>query len=176
MLNEVGGAGNWGTSKLTHRYQKDTPGQTIGFRPMKVLRMKNKMKQEEKKPPSSSLQISADRIGQEVGFPKGPGLGTPFNDFSVGISPSVVNDPVGRWMVKEETRRQFKEKYGKLAEQKIKETAARLRKESLIDPYLGDGQGATPNSGNVENVRPDPNAEDEKTSLFKRKRKLNNRR
>ena len=182
MLNEVGGAGNWGTPKLTHRYQKDTPGQTIGFRPMKVLRLKNKMKNEQKnqsKGPSPSLQISADRIGQEVGFPKSPGFGTPFDDFSVGISPSVINDPIGRWMVKEETKRRFKEKYGQLAEQKIRETADRLKKaqyESLVDPYAGGGQGATPNSGNVEDIRPDINAEDEKTSLFKRKRKLNNRR
>ena len=176
MLNEVGGAGNWGTPKLTHRYQKDTPGQTIGFRPMKVLRFKNKMKNEQKnqsKGPSPSLQISADRIGQEIGFAKSPGFGTPFDDFSVGISPSVINDPIGRWMVKEETKRRFKEKYGKLAEQKIRETAERLKKsqyESLVDPYAGGGQGATPNSGNVEDIRPDINAEDEKTSLF-RKRK-----
>lgn len=179
MLNEVGGAGNWGTPKLTHRYQKDTPGQTIGFRPMKVLKFRNKMKNEQKnqkKGPSLGLQISADRIGQEAGFPKGPGLGTPFNDFSVGISPSVVNDPVGRWMVKEETKRRFKEKYGQLAEQKIRETAEKLRRESLIDPYTGGGQGATPNSGNVENMMPDYSAADETTSLFKRKRKLNNRR
>lgn len=176
MLNEVGGAGNWGTPKLTKRYQKDTPGQTIGFRPMKVLRFKNKMKNEQKnqnKGPSPSLQISADRIGQEIGFPKSPGFGTPFDDFSVGISPSVINDPIGRWMVKEETKKRFKEKYGKLAEQKIRETAERLKKaqyESLVYPYAGGGQGATPNSGNVEDIRPDVNAEDEKTSLF-RKRK-----
>lgn len=179
MLNEVGGAGNWGTPKLTHRYQKDTPGQTIGFRPMKVLKFRNKMKNEQKnqkKGPSLGLQISADRIGQEIGFPKGPGLGTPFNDFSVGISPSVINDPVGRWMVKEETRKMFKEKYGKLAEQKIKETAAKLRRESLVDPYAGGGQGATPNSGNVEDIRPDVNAEDEKTSLFRKRKRLNNKR
>ena len=176
MLNEVGGAGNWGTPQLTRRYQKDTPGQTIGFRPMKVLSFKNKMKTNEKKPQAPSLQISADRIGQEVGFPKSPGFGTPFDDFSVGISPSVINDPVGRWMVKEETRRMFKEKYGKLAEQKIRETANRLRKESLIDPYAGGGQGMTPNSGNVEDMRPDPNAEDEKTSLFRKRKRLNNKR
>ena len=176
MLNEVGGAGNWGTPQLTRRYQKDTPGQTIGFRPMKVLSFKNKMKTNEKKPQEPSLQISADRIGQEVGFAKSPGFGTPFDDFSVGISPSVINDPVGRWMVKEETRRMFKEKYGKLAEQKIRETANRLRKESLIDPYAGGGQGMTPNSGNVEDMRPDPNAEDEKTSLFRKRKRLNNKR
>ena len=172
MLNEVGGAGNWGTSQLTDRYKADTPGQEPGgFTPMKVM----KMKKEEKKPQSTGLQISADRIGQEAGFPKSPGLGTPFDDFSIGISPSVINDPVGRWMVKEETRRLFKQKYGKLAEQKIRETAEKLKrtqKESLIDPYIG-APGVTPNAGNVENVRPDPNAEDEKLSLFGKKKYKN---
>lgn len=172
MLNEVGGAGNWGTSQLTDRYKADTPGQEPGeFKQMKVM----KMKKEEKKPQSIGLQISADRIGQEAGFPKSPGLGTPFDDFSIGISPSVINDPVGRWMVKEETRRLFKQKYGKLAEQKIRETAEKLKrtqKESLIDPYIG-APGVTPNAGNVENVRPDPNAEDEKLSLFGNKKYKN---
>ena len=46
MLNEVGGAGNYGTQKLTNRYEKDTPGQTPGKpKPMKVLTLKDKIKE-----------------------------------------------------------------------------------------------------------------------------------
>lgn len=143
--NPVGGAGNWGTSKLTDRYAKDTPGQSPGpFKPMKVLEF-NKTREA----PVPKLPIGADRIGQEFGYPKDPTFGDnqtlPFNP---------LNDPIGRWMVKEETRRRFKEKYGKLAEQKIKETAMKLQqRESLDDPY-SSFTGATPNAWEMEYTRP----------------------
>ena len=187
MLNEVGGAGNWGTPKLTHRYQQDTPGQTIGFRPMKVLSFKQKMKNEQSNEKVATskprLSITGDRIGAESGFPKGPTMGAPFDDnASIGTSPvSSFSDPITRWMVKEETIKKFRAKYGALAEQKIRETATKLMKaESLIDPYSGDVSNVTTTSGPINDQRPDINAEYEKTSLFgkhSRKRKqLNNKR
>ena len=40
-------------------------------------------------------------------------------------------------MVKEETRRRFKEKYGALAEQKIRETAKKLAREAYGDAFYG---------------------------------------
>lgn len=168
--NPVGGAGNWGTSKLTDRYKMETPGQEPGpFKPMKVLKLKEKKQVD---------PIKGDRIGQELGFPKNPTMGSPFDDnASIGVNVGIT-DPIGRWMVKEETKRRFQEKYGTLAEQKLKETAIRLR-ESLIDPYSGDVSNVTTTSGPADPQRPDVNAEFEKTSLFgkrKRKRNINNTR
>lgn len=175
MLNEVGGAGNWGTSKLTNRYKADTPGQEPGgFKQMKVLRLKGKMKSEDKSGQSyPRLPIGADRIGQEYGFPKEPSFGDnqtlPFNS---------VGDPIARWMVKEETRRRFRQKYGELADKKLQETALKLSKsvkESLYDP-MDAPMGATPNANNIDDVKPDINAEFEKTSLLKKKKQLNSKR
>lgn len=174
MLNEVGGAGNWGTSQLTNRYKADTPGQEPGpFKPMKVLKLKNTKEDTGR---LKSDIIPADRIGQELGMPKNPTMGSPFDDnASIGMN-YTVNDPIGRWMVKEETKRRFKDKYGALAEQKLKETAAKLR-ESLTDPYSGDVSNVTKTSGPLDSMRPDVNAEFEKTSLFgKRKKQLNKNR
>ena len=124
MLNEVGGAGNFGTDNLRIVYQKMTPGQerhitTPSGKKVK-LTMKYKKQRIQKDP------IKADRIGAELGLPKNPTMGAPFDDnASIG---SPLGDPVGRWMVKEETKRRFREKYGALAEQKLRETAARLKK------------------------------------------------
>ena len=167
----VGGAGNWGSKQLTSRYQKDTPGQDIGFQPMRVLtltqKFKNKkMKKEEIARKPSGAPIGGDRIGQEVGLPKGPGFGD-----NQTIDINGLDRQIDRWMVKEETRKRFKAKYGQLADQKLKEAADKLRKESLTDPFDGS-MGATPNSGQIDNVRQDPNAEFEKQKIFGRK-KLN---
>jgi hypothetical protein len=78
-------------------------------------------------------------------------------------------------MMKEETRKRFKAKYGKLAEQKIKETAEKLRNEGLWDSSASAGfTGATPNAGNAaDDARPDINAEFEKMAIMKPKKKLN---
>ena len=168
MLNEVGGAGNFGTDNLRIVYQKMTPGQerhitTPSGKKVK-LTMKYKKQRIQKDP------IKADRIGPELGLPKNPTMGAPFDDnASIG---TPIGDPVGRWMVKEETKRRFREKYGALAEQKLRETAARLKKsytEALYDPTIA-GQGMTPNSGNYDDIMPDPNVPFEKTSLFGKKR------
>ena len=78
--------------------------------------------------------------------------------------------------MKEETRIRFKEKYGKLAEQKMKETIAKLRSEGLWDASASSGfTGATPNAGNAgdDGTRPDINAEFEKMAIMKPKGKLN---
>lgn len=169
--NPVGGAGNWGTQKLTNRYAKDTPGQFPGKPiPMKVLDLRRKMKKEQKDP------IKGDRLGQEYGFPKGPTMGAPFDDnASIG---GPLGDPIGRWMVKEETKRRFVEKYGPLAEQKLRETADRLR-ESLTDPYSGGMSDVSVTgmpASQPQDMRPDPNAEREKTSLFGKRKQLNKNR
>ena len=177
MLNEVGGAGNWGTPRLTNTYKKDTPGQEPGpFRKMKVLSFKEQKNNDKTNKTKVSLNLGqGDRVGQEYGFPKSPGFGTPFDDASV--STVSYNDPVGRWMVKEETKKLFKEKYGKLAEQKMKETAEKLlRRESLTDPYSGSTSTVATTSGPIDDQRPDPNAEFEKTSLFRKRKRLNNKR
>jgi hypothetical protein len=168
MLNEVGGAGNWGTTQLTDRYKKDTPGEEPGgIKVMKVLdtskRNKEGVPSDAKALPMPRLPIGADRIGPEAGFPKEPSFGDnqtmPF---------STMYDPIGRWMVKEETRRRFKEKYGQLAEQKLKETAIRVaQRESLDDPY-SSFTGATPGAWGAEDQRPigANQADAEKQSLF----------
>ena len=81
-------------------------------------------------------------------------------------------------IMKEETRKRFKAKYGKLAEQKMKETVAKLRNEGLWDASGSSGfTGATPNAGNAsdDGTRPDVNAEFEKMAIMKPKRKLNNK-
>jgi hypothetical protein len=147
--NPVGGAGNWGTSKLADRYKRDTPGQEPGGnKDMKVIDF-NKAPSNAKQVPMPSIPIGADRIGPEVGYPKEPTFGD-----NQTLPFTTMYDPIGRWMVKEETRRRFKEKYGKLAEQKIRETALKLQqRESLDDPY-SSFTGATPNSWEMEYTRP----------------------
>lgn len=166
--NPVGGAGNWGTSKLTDRYKSDTPGQE----PRKNRKMgyykPNNVKV------FGKLRIGADRLGATFTSAKNPSfVGDITGDVNPYMSPEPNQNwsPIDRWMIKEETRKRFKEKYGKLAEQKLKETAEKLRQESLIDPYMGS-MGATPNASNIEDVKPDINAEFEKASIFgKRKSK-----
>lgn len=180
MLNEVGGAGNWGTTKLTRRYQKDTPGQLFSKpQPMKVLRLKAKMKEDNntslKTPRISpgSMPIGGDRIGDEIGLPKSPTFGDNQTIPTIGNS-----DPIARWMMKEETKKKFRERYGSLAEQKIKETASRLAKcESLDDPYTGGMSDVSVTGGPPEDVmyggKRMVGADQEKTSLFGKRKRLN---
>jgi hypothetical protein len=163
--NPVGGAGNWGTSKLTDRYKSDTPGQEpaktreMGYYKPKVF---------------GNLPLKADNPGETFTSAKNPSfVGDITGDVNPFVTPEPMQlwSPIDRWMVKEETRKRFKEKYGKLAEQKMKETANKLKQESLVDPYMGS-MGMTPNSMNQDEVKPDINAEFEKISLFgKRKSK-----
>jgi hypothetical protein len=180
MLNEVGGAGNWGTAKLTRRYQKDTPGQLPSKpQPMKVLRLKAKMKEDNntslKTPRISpgSMPIGGDRIGDEIGLPKSPTFGDNQTIPTIGNS-----DPIARWMMKEETKKKFRERYGSLAEQKIRETASRLAKcESLDDPYTGGMSDVSVTGGPPEDVmyggKRMVGADQEKTSLFGKRKRLN---
>jgi predicted RNA binding protein YcfA (HicA-like mRNA interferase family) len=172
MLNEVGGAGNWGTQQLTDRYKLDTPGQEPGkFATMKVLKLKNRIREEKPSPLDPRNQnpgpIGGDRIGDEAGMPKGPGFG---DNQSLDFTGVNGNRQIDRWMVKEETRNRFKAKYGYLADKKLKETADRLKKESLTDPFSGGMSDVAVTGGPPEDIRPDPKAEDEKTSLFGKKR------
>lgn len=166
--NPTGGAGNWGTSKLTNRYKSDTPGQEPNRkRHMGYYDPKNNVKI------FGKLKIGADRLGATAGSAKNPSfVGDITGDINPYSAPETTQNwtAIDRWMVKEETRRRFKEKYGKLAEQKIKETAAKLKKESLIDPYIGS-MGATPNASNIDDIKPDINAEFEKLSLLGKKSK-----
>ena len=172
--NPVGGAGNWGTQKLADRYKLDTPGQEPGMtRKMGYYKPAVKV--------YGNLPVKGDRLGKTFTSAKNPSFvgDTTSDESPFTVEPNQLWSPIDRWMVKEETRRRFKEKYGKLAEQKIRETAKKLKQESLIDPYDGS-IGATPNSMNIDDVRPDTNAEYEKTSLFKKKfsktlNKLNNK-
>lgn len=167
MLKEVGGAGNWGTQQLTDRYKADTPGQEPGkFAKMKVLVKKMKTEDSTKRV-YPSLPIGGDRIGDETGLPKGPGFGD-----NQTIDLTGLDRQIDRWMVKEETRKRFKAKYGALSDQKIQETAARLAKmESLDDPFSGTTGGVSSTGGPPEDVRYGSiGAEQEKLALFGKKK------
>ena len=171
--NPTGGAGNWGTSKLTDRYKSDTPGEFPG----KTLQMgffqhdKNKVKV------FGNLPKGADRVGPTYTSAKNPSF---TGDVSVDQNSTVPFEPISnwsaidRWAMREETKARFKARYGKLAEQKIRETAAKLRNEGLWDSSGSSGfTGATPNAGNSDDGRPDINAEFEKMAIMKPKKKLN---
>lgn len=175
----VGGAGNWGTTKLADRYKKDTPGQFPG----KTLKMGFFQYTEEKKPKRKikvfgNLPKFGDRIGATYTSPKNPSfVGDITSDQNVFLpsEPLTKWSPIDRWMMKEETRKRFKQKYGKLAEEKLHETVAKLRKEGLWDAAASSGfTGATPNAGaGDDGTRPDINAEFEKMAIMKPRRKLN---
>ena len=176
MLNEVGGAGNWGTQQLTDKYKLDTPGQEPGkFAKMKVLKLTNRIREEKPSPLDPRGQnpgpIGGDRIGDEAGMPKGPGFG---DNQSLDFTGVNGNKQIDRWMVKEETRKRFKAKYGALADKKLKETASRLAKMESIEDSGGGLLGMTPNSSYKDDVdyggAEQKRADQEKTSLFGKKR------
>jgi hypothetical protein len=171
--NPTGGAGNWGTSKLADRYKADTPGQFPG----KNIEMGYFQHPKEKITVFGNLPKQADRLGPTATSAKNPSF---VGDISGDQNTFTPSEPMAqwsaldRWMMKEETRKRFKAKYGKLAEQKMKETVAKLRREGLWDAASSSGfTGATPNSGNAESERPDINAEFEKMAIMKPIRKLN---
>jgi len=175
MLNEVGGAGNWGTQQLTDKYKLDTPGQEPGkFAKMKVLKLKNENNVKSSLDPRNQNPgpVGGDRIGDEAGMPKGPGFG---DNQSLDFTGVNGNRQIDRWMVKEETRKRFMAKYGALADKKIKETAERLKRESLDDPFSGTAAMVSSTGGPPEDVRPDTKAEFEKTSLFKKQKYKKNK-
>ena len=176
MLNEVGGAGNWGTPQLTHRYQKDTPGQHVGFRNMKVLKMKNK--NDKVRVYGKEPQFN-DRIGTTTGSAKNPSFTGDTSGDNTFMPPEPVS--VMRWAMSEETKKRFKERYGQLAEQKIKETAARLSRIESIEDFGTSGlMGMTPNSANRDDNdfggAMQKAADKEKTSLFGKRKSLNKKR
>jgi hypothetical protein len=171
--NPTGGAGNWGTSKLADRYKADTPGQIPG----KNLEM-GYYQPKEKITVFGNLPKKADRLGPTATSAKNPSfvgdITSDQNAFSIG-EPLSNWSPIDRWAMREETRTRFKAKYGHLAEQKIKETADKLRREANYDISSSSGFiGATPNAGNAsDDGRPDINAEFEKMAIMKPIRKLN---
>lgn len=170
--NPVGGAGNWGTSKLTDRYKADTPGQEPGaFQPMRVLDLKQKVKTEERPVRGmSSAPIGGDRIGDETGLPKGPGFGDNQSIDLTGLDRQIDRQKLDRWMQSEETKRRFRARYGSLSEQKMKETANKLsRMESLDDPFSGSMASVSATTGNDDVRQNMTSAEMEKTALFKKK-------
>ncbi len=177
--NPTGGAGNWGTSKLTDRYKKDTPGQFPG------KHMKAGFFQYEEKKPKRKIKVFGnlpkfgDRLGPTFTSAKNPSfVGDISGDQNIFMpnEPNQNWSPIDRWAMREETRKRFKARYGKLAEQKIRETANKLRNEGLWDASASSGfTGATPNAGNAgdDGTRPDINSEFEKMSLFRQKVKKN---
>jgi hypothetical protein len=135
------------------------------------------------KPPKvkvfGNLPKQADRVGPTYTSAKNPSfvgdISGDQNSFTPG-EPLSNWSPIDRWSMREETRTKFKARYGKLAEQKIKETAEKLRNEGLWDASGSSGfTGATPNAGNAgdDGTRPDINAEFEKMAIMKPVRKLN---
>jgi hypothetical protein len=170
--NPVGGAGNWGTSKLADRYKSDTPGQIPG-KNLEMGYYQPKVKV------FGNLPKQADRVGQTFTSAKNPSfvgdITSDQNAFSIG-EPLSNWSAIDRWAMREETRNRFKAKYGYLAEQKIKEIADKLRREANYDISSSSGFiGATPNAGNAgdDGTRPDINAEFEKMAIMKPRRKLN---
>jgi hypothetical protein len=169
--NPTGGAGNWGTSKLADRYKSDTPGQVPG-KNLEMGYYQPKVKV------FGNLPKQADRLGPTATSAKNPSfvgdITSDQNAFSIG-EPLSNWSPIDRWAMREETRNRFKAKYGHLAEQKIKETADKLRREANYDISSSSGFiGATPNAGNAsDDGRPDINAEFEKMAIMKPIRKLN---
>jgi hypothetical protein len=133
---------------------------------MKVLVKKMKTEDSTKRI-YPSLPIGADRIGDETGLPKGPGFGD-----NQTIDLTGLDRQIDRWMVKEETRKRFKAKYGALSDQKIQETAVRLAKmESLDDPFSGTTGGVSSTGGPPEDVRYGSiDAEREKVALLGKKK------
>ena len=131
FMTEEGGAGDWGTDKLRDKYATDTPGQSPG-KPMPV-QVLDTMPRDAKLAPKPSLPIGADRIGPEAGFPKSPSFGDNSTIDVTGVANFM--DPIARWMVKEETRKRFFEKYGSLAEQKLRETARKLAEAQMKEAY-----------------------------------------
>ena len=143
--NPVGGAGNWGTNQLRDRYASDTPGQSPGPpQTMKVIDFNEPVVKRKTVP---SLPLGGDRIGDEIGMPKSPGFGDNQTMDVIGIDRQI-----DRWMVKEETRKRFKAKYGALAEQKLKETAERLAREGMEDPSGGYSAMVSSTGGPPETV------------------------
>ena len=101
---EEHGAGDWGTTKLTNRYKKDTPGQ----------RKKKKLAQE-------------DNLLPVGGLPVGDGVGPTMTQYrpmtAVGFS---LAESIVHWMNSAKTQQKFIEKYGDLAEEKLFEAAIKL--------------------------------------------------
>lgn len=145
--NPVGGAGNWGTDKLRDRYASDTPGQTPG--PHQTMRVIDFNKEKIDPRNSNPGPIGGDRIGDEIGMPKGPGFG---DNQSLDFTGINGNRQIDRWMVKEETRKRFKAKYGALAEQKMRETISRVTKEGMEDPSGGYSAMVSSTGGPPEQV------------------------
>ena len=115
---------------------------------MKVLNLTNKTIKQ-----PSGAPIGADRIGDEAGLPKSPGFG---DNQTMDIN--GLERQIDRWMMKEETRKRFKAKYGALADQRLKETAAKLKRESLDDPFSGTAATVSATTGvdPVNDIRPIP--------------------
>jgi hypothetical protein len=169
--NPVGGAGNWGTDKLRDRYANDTPGQKPGtHQTMRVIDFNNNQNDPTNPNPGP---IGGDRIGDEIGMPKGPGFG---DNQSLDFTGVNGIRQIDRWMVKEETRRMFKAKYGALAEKKLKETAAKLTREGMEDPHGGFSAMVSSTGGPPEQVdnftRVIYDKELEKKSIFGKVRKF----
>ena len=105
VLTEVGGAGNFGTSKLRRRYQKDTPGQKL------------------KTFTSDSITGSAK---------SGPGAGS--NSMSDNGSVGGLSEPVSVWTCKEEVRQRFLDKYGSEGDTRLLRVARRLSEMDSMWP------------------------------------------
>jgi hypothetical protein len=99
---EEHGAGDWGTSKLTKRYKKDTPGQN------------KKLAKEDNLLPVGGLPVG-DGVGPTITQYR------PMTAVGFALAESIVN-----WMNNPKTQQKFAEKYGDLAEQKLMEAAIKL--------------------------------------------------
>lgn len=107
---EEHGAGDWGTTELTNRYKKDTPGQ-IPYKTKKKIIAKE------------------DNLLPVGGLPVGDGVGPtitqyrPMTAVGYALAESIVS-----WMNNPKTQQKFADKYGNLAEQKLMEAAIKLER------------------------------------------------
>jgi len=161
----------WGTKSLTKTYKKDTPGQ-------------NDDEEEELEEDgildtasgAVGLSKSSDGIGPEAGVSNfGPGgLGSAFSYGS-------IRESVIKWSKKEETKKKYKDRYGKDSEKKLHEVVNRLqqniKKIKAIKESMDKGafdMGTVPKQGKEEVIEESPpvneNPSFRKTKKWERKK------
>lgn len=163
----------WTTKPVNNQHAHQWKSNQRGYSISEMDELFDKMLNEQTVPKirkkMKTPQIAGDRISDT--------LGKQTDYMNMGLPAS---DPIGVWSVKEETRKRFKERYGELAEAKIRDTVTNLRKtykESMTDPFVGSMANVSATTGNDELGTNGVNMEREreKLSLFGKKKKRLNR-
>lgn len=160
-------AGEWGTDELRINYQKDTPGQPVGFEepyrtylPKHIENYLTQVRGEPSKPEEPNIpQMPDDSIGSTVATSEPV---WPQNRAGTGGIGAVTE----AWMNNPKTIERFKARYKDNWEQKIMKTAKFLDAQKIeakpkslraiqeaIDKGVGD-MGTVPNQGKEEQIPP----------------------